>query len=292
MKWVVVTGIIASAGCDIVVHIHELPAADAAAEPVDAAPACTFSEWSAPVRIAANDPGLADEEPALSPDGQLVVWQRRLSQTDIDLWYALRTGNDFVSPQEIPLVNTNGLETGPFWSPDGTRLYYTEGAEGLAKMVIPVDSGPVFRTPLQTDEFASLSYVERPRFRSDGLEIVYFAHPTADLFHATRTAPTSTIWTGSELPTVSSPAVDHDPTLTDDGLTMYFSSAATNDGSLHLFVATRPRLDEVFDGAIDLGNFTIAQPSGPDISRDGMTMVFSGYPDSQADIYIMTRHCE
>jgi hypothetical protein len=292
MKWAVVTGIVASAGCDIVVHIHELPAADAPVAPGDGVPACTFSEWSAPVRIAANDPGYSDEEPALSPDGQIVVWQRKLTESDVDLWYAVRTGNDFVAPQEILAANTGGLETGPFWSPDGTRLYYTEGAEGLAKMVIPVDSGPVFRTPLQTDEFASLSYVERPRLRRDGLEMVYFAHPTADLFHATRTAPTSTIWTGSELSTVSSPAVDHDPTLTDDGLTMYFSSGATNDGSLHLFVATRPQLDEAFDGATDLGNFTVAQPSGPDISRDGMTMVFSGYPDSQADIYIMTRHCE
>ena len=52
------------------------------------------------------------------------------------------------------------------------------------------------------------------------------------------------------------------------------------------------RLDEPFDAATDLGNFGVAQPSGPDISRDGMTMVFSGYPDNQSDIYIMTRHCE
>ena len=292
MRWAVVTGIIASAGCDIVVHIHELPPADAGVVPGDVTPTCTFSNWSAPVRIAANDSGLSDEEPALSPDGQVIVWQRRYTQADVDLWYAVRTGNDFVSPQEIPLVNTNALETGPFWSPDGTRLYYTQGAEGVAKMVIPVDSGPVFRTPLQTDEFASLPYVERPRFRSDGLEIVYFAHPTADLFHATRTSVQSTIWTASELSTVSSPAVDHDPTLTADGLTMYFSSAATNDGSLHLFEATRPRLDAAFDEPTDLGNFGVDQPSGPDISSDGMTMVFSGYPDSQADIYIMTRHCE
>ena len=287
-----VTGIIASAGCDIVVHIRELDPVDAAVAPGDVMPTCTFSEWSAPVRIAANDPGLDDEEPALSPDGQIVVWQRKLIQSDVDLWYAVRTGNDFVSPQEILVANTNGLETGPFWSPDGTRLYYTQGAEGVAKAVTAVDAGPTFRNPMPTDELSSLPYVERPRFRDDGLEIVYFAHPTADLFHATRTQPTSTIWTASELSTVSSPAVDHDPTLTADGLTMYFSSAATNDGSLHLFAATRPRLDGPFDAATDLGNFGVAQPSGPDVSRDGMTMVFSGYPDNQSDIYIMTRHCE
>jgi Tol biopolymer transport system component len=290
MKWAVLAGIVASAGCDIVAHIHELAPVDAAV--ADMTPTCTFSPWSEPVRIAANDSGLPDEEPALSPNGQILVWERKLTQTDIDLWYALRTGNDFVSPQEVPGADTNGLETGPFWSPDGTRLYYTQGAEGVAKAVMTVDSGPTFDDPVPTDELSSISYVERPRFRNDGLEIVYFAHPTADLFHATRTQPTSTIWTASELYTVSSPAVDHDPTLTADGLTMFFSSAATNDGSLHLFVATRTGLDAEFDSPNDLGTFGVDQPSGPDISSDGMTMVFSGYPDSQADIYIMTRHCE
>jgi Tol biopolymer transport system component len=292
MKWAVVTGIIASTGCDVVVHIHELAPADAEVAPPDTMPPCRFSAWSEPVRIAANDPGLSDEEPALSPDGQIVVWQRKYTASDVDLWYAVRTGNDFVSPTDLLVANTDGLETGPFWSPDGTRLYYTQGAEGVVKAILPVDPGPTFRNPVQTDELASLPYVERPRFRTDGLEIVYFAHPTADLFHATRTAPSSNIWTPSELTTASSAAVDHDPTLTTDGLTMYFSSAATNDGSLHLFETTRPSVDAAFDEPGDLGNFGVDQPSGPDISRDGLTMVFSGYPDSQADIYIMTRHCE
>ena len=255
-------------------------------------PTCTFSEWSAPVRIAANHPGLSDEEPALSPSGQIVVWQRKLSQSDIDLWYAVRTGNDFVAPQEIPIVNTNGLETGPFWSPDGTRLYYTQGAEGVAKAVISVDSGPTFRNPMPTDELSSLPYVERPRYRSDGPRDRLLRASDGGSVPRHAHAATSTIWTATELDTVSSPAVDHDPTLTGDGLTMYFSSAATNDGSLHLFTTTRPRPDEAFNLPIDLGDFSIDQPSGPDISRDGMTMVFSGYPDSQADIYIMTRHCE
>lgn len=284
MKWAVFTVIIASAGCDIVVHIDKLPAAP------DAATGC--GPWSEPLRLAINDIEINDEAPAISPDGQVLVWQRLLSDTDIDLWYAVRNGNDFTAATELTIADTDDFETGAFWSPDGSQLYFTKGPEGGAKMVMAVGPGPIFGPPVATDIVASLGYVERPRLRSDGLELVYFAHPSADLFHATRPSPESRFWTETELDTISTSEVDRDPTLTGDGLTMYFVSEATNDQSVHVFSATRSRFEEPFDTATDLGDFTIAEPSGPDLSSDGTTMVFSGYPDDQDDLYVMTRACE
>lgn len=295
--------VLACGGCQVAFHVLHIdePASDAA---IDMAPddgsgsgsgsgsACTtFGPWAPPIRVSSNDATLDDDNPALSPDGQMIVFERWPSGGGPpDLYYATRQGDDFINPRAMSSNDSASADSGPFWRPDGHALYFTQGN---SKMQVAVASG-LFGSYGVTHEFDSITtYFERPRFSSDGLEVVFYDGNPADIWHAIRPTTASTIWTASALPSLDSPEVDDGPSLSGDDLTIYYASRHTGTGNpRHLFEAHRTAKQGQFDVPVDLGNFGVADPFGPDISRDGKTLVFTGYPGSTADTYLTTRSCQ
>jgi len=97
-------------------------------------------------------------------------------------------------------------------------------------------------------------------------------------------------------PTVNSAAVDWMPSLSADGLTLYFSSRRSGGfGSEDIYVTTRATTGDPWEEPVNLGPpvNTSNWEQGPSISADGLTLFFSSYnrPDGSGgdDIYVTTR---
>jgi Tol biopolymer transport system component len=276
-------------GCDWVFRVDEvLPPATPDGATTDSTGPCTFGPWSTPARISANSAD-HDEDPAIHPDGSLIVFTRRTT-ADADLYVATRNGSngDFGGATKLPFSAQDTRETGAFWSPQGDRLYFKQADEFF---VVPYADG-AFGPTSPTTELDSLSYVERPRLASTELEIIYYRNTPTEIWHATRLSPQAP-WTEEKLDALASAGYDEGPTLASGDLTLYFQSDRSGTtGDRHIYVASRPARDQPFGAPTDLGNFGVEAPAGPDISRDGLTMVFGGYPSAESDIFVMQRSCD
>jgi len=96
-------------------------------------------------------------------------------------------------------------------------------------------------------------------------------------------------------PTVNSWAMDATPSLSADGLSLYFSSTRSG-GRADLWVTTRATVSDPWDPPVDLG-ITINSAytdDTPSISRDGLTLYFSSWRScpgwlGSMDLWIATR---
>ncbi len=74
-----------------------------------------------------NDPDAWDSQPALSPDGKILIFtsNRPGGMGGLDLWYSIRDiqGN-WVYPKLVPNINTPGNETSPHFGADG-KFYFS-----------------------------------------------------------------------------------------------------------------------------------------------------------------------
>ncbi len=144
-----------------------------------------------------------------------------------------------------------------------------------------------------------------PSLSSDGLEL-YFSdyesegrpggHGGADLWVATR-ATTDDRWrTPTHLgPVVNGPAHDMEPSISADGLSLYFNSDRPGGyGGFDIWMARRATTDSAWGTPLNLGpavNST-ASETEPCVSADGLTLFFDsdrkgGLGDS--DLYMTTR---
>ena len=98
-------------------------------------------------------------------------------------------------------------------------------------------------------------------------------------------------------PTVNSSAYDEAPSISADGLTLYFNSNMSGGyGNFDLWMTTRPTKDAPWGPPENLGP-TINSPAreqGPSISADGLTLYFSstrpdGYGTTWGDIWVTSR---
>lgn len=291
VKLFVAAWLLASTGCDVVWRIDELAVPEAS----DATPGCTaFAPWTFRGPISANDPNLGNKNPAISPDGQVLVFNRSMGLDNLDLFYARRSGDDFIDP--VPMSFNSANDDGyPAWSPDGSRLYYTyDNGTNLHVRVLPV-TGTTFGDPIDDPQFASFGLLRRPQFTQDGTELFYFAaqagHIDADIFRATRLSATSVIWAKTIVPELSTSAVDTTPTLASDDRTIYFTSTRFDGTSQHIYQSHRASFGADWEVPTDLGDFGLSSLVAPDISHDGTILLVSGNLRATAEIYELTRTC-
>lgn len=156
----------------------------------------------------------------------------------------------FGEPQNVgPPVNTSGSDGTPCISPDGLSLYFTSNRAG--------GSG---------------------------------GH---DLWVATRLSKeddwSSVANLGSR---VNSSSLDYFPCISADGLSLYFYSArAGGRGGGDLWVTTRSSTNEPWGYAQNMGSAinSSREDVSPNISADGLSLIFSSDRSSNYDLYISTR---
>lgn len=259
------------------------------------APACgLFGAWSTPVQVPGlNDAVLEEETPALSPDGTMIVFGRIPSGGNADLFIADFDGTSASNVRPITVAATSGYESLPAWSPDGSQLYFL-----LAAQVLVTDFNaaldPPFGPARPAPELAPLAPFHRPRFRADNLEVFDFHdHETtgnSEIVQSLRAGP------GAEWPApmpiaaiANGASTNTTPTVSGDGLTLYFSTDRFTMGSYELYQTTRPSLSASFSGLAPV--LGIGQSvRHPDISRDQTLLLFARY-ESSGDIMISHRSC-
>jgi Tol biopolymer transport system component len=135
---------------------------------------------------------------------------------------------------------------------------------------------------------------------SDGLELYFASYRPgglggSDLWVATRSSPTSSFAAPVDLATVSSTTNDREPSLSADGLTLYFTSEdrAGGPGSVDIWRATRPDVASAFGSPAPVLELdTTSADRTPAISTSGLTICFgSDRPGTSGgyDLWCATR---
>ncbi|MFH1884077.1 MAG: LamG-like jellyroll fold domain-containing protein [Planctomycetota bacterium] len=223
----------------------------------------------------------------------------------------------FGEPTKVPNVNSFFEDSGPHISPDGLELYFhsgrPHGANGgcndiwLSKRSTTAQpwSAPVMLDPPINSHWPQAS----PYLSADGLEL-YFTdgwpglyspddcepnpggYGSGDLWvsrRATKEGP----WGNPENlgPTVNSEYGEDQPSISSDGLSLYFMSNRLGGfGNTDLYVTTRQTKDDPWDKPVNLGNRinTGWYESTPHISPDGLSLFFAQGSFS-TDIFVSRR---
>ena len=292
----------AIAGCGRIGFDDRTSASDAGAD------ARTTCVWSPALVVANVNSASYDWEPALSPDGRVLVFTRSpLGQMGpTHLFVAIRPQP--TDPFGAPVLSSGLLgpssDAGAVWTPDGTQLYFVSDRLVVKSPRLWVSTylgNGMFQPPATVAELANESLVG-PGLSHDGLEMFYcdgemMGTTTAAMMmrRATR-ATTSSPWVvQGVVAEISTPGGGCFPTLSPDGLTMYFESHRDNVDGL-IYQAARPAIGAAF-GAItrvDDLDAGAAAAGDPELSPDGLGMIFAAArPGNQGlqDLYTSRLTC-
>ena len=248
-----------------------------------------WGEWNAPRNLetlpgssaSLNTPAV-DGCASHSPDGLTLVFNSNRTG-NFDLYIATRssTSEGFGAPVRLPApVNTPANESCATIA-NGHRLYYSSDRDDPAYDIYvtrlgpngwsaPANLGPNINRPGWLDESAAF-------YEDDGHEVMLFSsrEPTRDqgkIYQSIDGGPRTLVAGGPH-----SSASDNRPSVTRDGLTIYFDSDRSGGlGGPDLYYATRSSTSEPFGPAIHLQELSSSSfDARPFISKDGSFITFS-----------------
>jgi hypothetical protein len=220
-----------------------------------------------------------------------------------DLWYATRP--DLASPFDPPVhlaeISSEAEDRGPNISTDGLTIYFNSDREGgqgsydIWRATRP-DLGSPFGEPENVEELNLDAWDGVPHLTADGLTI-YFASNriwigsmgALDIWVATRPDLDSPFGSPRNVVELNSTGTDASPSLTADGLTIYFHSDRPGGaGDMDLWVATRPDTSSPFGTPENLAELnTSSRDWDADIAADGSTLYFT----SSDRLWVTHRTC-
>ncbi len=214
---------------------------------------------------------------------------------DSDLWVTTRatTDDDWGEPVNLgPTVNSSSGDGSPCISADGLSLYFSSGRPGgsgnadlwvatrpttAADWETPVNLGPTVNSgagevfPSISADGLQLYFCEWEVFRPGG-------YGNSDMWVTTRRTVSDPWGTPVNLgATVNSSASDGGPSVSADGLELFFDSFRPGgSGDCDLWVATRETTDDPWGAPVNLGAEvnSSSNDGGPSISADGLSFLF------------------
>ncbi|MFB0552884.1 MAG: DUF4440 domain-containing protein [Phycisphaerae bacterium] len=228
-----------------------------------------------------------DGSPSISANG-LELYLHSLG----DLWVTTRAtrDDDWGEPVNLgPVVNSSAADVTPSISADGLELYFCDwgdprpGGLGASDLWVttrptkddewgePVNLGPIVN---------SSDYEGTPEISSDGLELYFESdrpggYGLDDIYVTTR-ATTEDDW-GEPVnlgPMVNGSLWEHCPTISADGLTLFFDLDIPGD----LMVTRRATKDDDWGEPVNLGH-SASDHWASDISADDSTLYFTSEHD-------------
>lgn len=198
---------------------------------IDASNDCANGElYKTPVRATfTGGAGGAVQNHALSPDGTVLVFSRSISQAPKGLFYSMVNGDTLSTPVEIPVINQTQNEDFPFWSYDGTVLYYRREGDGTnpTQMFQVGYFNGTWGTASSASDLPSIQKLDSARFSQDGLEL-YFSNLN-DIYRAHRPS-TGMPWETAK-PMVSAAnsqdGNERHPAVSIDGKELFFDTENT-----------------------------------------------------------------
>lgn len=235
------------------------------ATPTAPVPTPTLTKASEFVRLT-YDPA-EHSQPALSPDGQTVVFISDWGdQPDV---VSLSIGGG----QPINLTQTpSAQEDTPVFSPDGSAIAFASDRDGDWSIYLMDTDGTNVRPALSGD--AGTDEVH-PAFSPDGTALV-FSSNRADGNWDIYSAP---IGSGAWTRLTTDPAADRFPTLSADGRTIVFRSERDGNSEIYFMEADGSNLRRVTDNP--------AFDGYPSIIPDGSGVVFVSNRSGKWNTYVM-----
>ncbi len=227
-----------------------------------------------------------------------------------DVWRATRAGvNDpWSAPTLVAEVSSPSTETGPAVSADGLTLWVgSDRPGGKGGLDIWVSTRPsaasAWSTPALVPELSTTGD-EFPRPPGESGLVMPGSYRSApankyQTFTASRLAPDAGAgdagdagWTPpARLTEIDTANIDTDGFLTDDGLTLYFSSDRATAGDQDLYVATRSSTGAPFTVFAPIAELNTAGHAERDpwLSPDGREIYFSSDRSGSLKIYRAAR---
>ena len=172
-----------------------------------------------------------------------------------DLQVATRAslGDAFGTPTRIANVNSNATELAPQLSSDGLRLYFSSDRSNADRdiyMASRAARSDTFGTPARVSGLNTTNDEFGPTLGADELEVFIASDRSGgsgsmDIWRAVRASIGDAFGQPVNLSVVNTSGYDTDPRLSPDGTELFFASSqgGSGQGSLVLWVATRPCLD-------------------------------------------------
>jgi serine/threonine protein kinase len=244
-----------------------------------------------------------DSTPGISADGLSLYFSSTRSGGWADLWVTTRaTVSDPWDPPVIlgPMVSSSFTDDTPSISDDGLTLYFSSFRPGGH------DNMDIWRATRETTEeqwaaptplgptINSSSFDWSPTISADGLLLVFSSKRPggigkSDLWMTTRSTPDGP-WSEpvNLAPPVNSPSVEATPSISANGLLLFFQSTRPGGygGPVDIWVAMRPTRYANWGTPVNLGPVvnTFGYDGTPSISADGSTLYFaSNRPGGHGD---------
>jgi len=226
---------------------------------------------------------------------------------DYDLYVSTRatTDDDWGTPVNLgTTVNSSALDGNPSISADGLTLYFAStrpGGEGDIDLWVTMrpTTSSAWGAPVNLGSTINSSAWENvPSISADGLSLFFESDRSGgfDIWVATRptvSQPWVTPWNLG--PTVNSSYIDQAPSISADGLSLYFHSyRPMGYGSNDIWVTTRATVSTPWSTPVNLGP-TVNSPYSdgwPGISADGLSIYFCSTRFGSMgnwDLYVATR---
>ncbi|MFC1795122.1 LamG-like jellyroll fold domain-containing protein [Planctomycetota bacterium] len=258
-------------------------------EPTNLGPVVNFSPWH--------------QSPFISADGLSLYFSG--GPASEDLWMTERDSvhDDWGKPTNLgPPINTSLHEFSPSISPDGLELYFNDAASswgytprpgGLGECDIWVSTRPTQDQPWTEPKnlgpvVNSQSIDGRAKISFDGL-ILYFSSDRPrgfggeDIWVTQRESKLDSWGEPVNLgPVVNSSAYENGPSLSADGLALFFNSNRPGGYGLDdLYMTTRATINDPWGIPVNLGPTvnTVYGEVTPCISADGLTLYFGEFPN-------------
>ncbi len=266
-----------------------------------------FDDWSAPANLASvAGSGTGISTPAvdgcasLSPDGLSIAFTSNRTG-NFDIYIASRASKSaaFGSAVRLPSsINTSDNEACPTLARGNRLFFYSDRDDAAYDLYVshqvggswsaPQRLGPNVNQPGWLDESAAI-------YEDGGHEVMLFSSRRPDgtdgkIYQSVDGGPASLVAGGPH-----SSASDNRPSITHDGLTIFFDSDRYGTlGGPDLYMASRSSTSQPFGDAVHLEDLSSAGfDARPFISWDGKLLTFSsardGNPSPAPDIWFATR---
>jgi Tol biopolymer transport system component len=274
---------------------------DASAPPDE----CTWSAFSTPTPVVGSLQSSEDDwgpTPALGGEA-LYFYSYRAGSSGADIWYATRASiaGAFGDAVRLAELDTPADETAVGISDDALTLVFDRDGD----LFIAERNSPdgAFAAANALGAVNSPSADSDPWLSADGLDLVFASSRIGpdqhglDLFETRRATRNGQFGTPTEVAGVNSDQDDFSPTLSADGLDLYFASRRPGLGGADIYTAHRATLEASFAQPIRVDEVSTAKDDvGTRLSRDGTTLylnydaVTAG--GANADLDSATRSCD
>jgi Tol biopolymer transport system component len=289
------------AGCGNVKNMADAPPVTGDVPLIDTPMSDTPSNaWGAPVKLTTVSTASDEWGPTVRTDLlEMYFASDRAGTTFNDIYVSTRptAASPWGAPAIVTELSTTGAELQPSLSRDGLTIYITQfaGANGFdIYKATRTSLTAAWGTPAVSSELNSTADEAPMNMSTSGLAMVVTStRPGSagyDVYLATRGSTSQTFGAPVAIASANTTNNEYDAWLSDDALTIYYTSDINAANSNDLFVATRTTAGGAFTTPTALTALnSSASDEDPWVSTDQHTMIFSSSRDGNRDLWMSTR---